>query len=264
MMRRTGPTEKRWRHLEPRPPPNPHRGHAYVEHRRVINGILWRFRTGARWGDIPQRYGPWQTCYDRFVRWSRNGTWHHLPKVMQKAADEAGLVDWDGAALDATHVKAHRSASGANYDSQSIRGFVGIDLSHQSAQDATTLLGVQDGQEETAGGRPGKLEQGKASVRPKVEHRDHAVKCLFKHRKTRYRGLAKNNAELFTLFGSANLVLARRFLGIVFGQVAPGGRKFGLKFRPKRLIRETRALDSIKNRSARSSASDQTQFRARK
>jgi IS5 family transposase len=53
-----------------------------------------------------------------------------------------------------------------------------------------------------------KLEQTKASVRAKVEHCFHIVKCLFKHRKTRYRGLAKNNAQLFTLFGIANLVLA--------------------------------------------------------
>jgi hypothetical protein len=60
-----------------------------------------------------------------------------------------------------------------------------------------------------------KLEKAKASVRAKVEHCFHVVKCLFKHRKTRYRGLAKNNAQLFTLFGFANLVLARRFLGTV-------------------------------------------------
>jgi transposase len=93
--------------LEPHLPPNPHRGHAYVEHRRVINGIWWRLCTGARWGDIPPQYGPWQTCYARFVRWSRNGTWQRLLKVMQKAADVAGLVDWSGAALDATHIKAH-------------------------------------------------------------------------------------------------------------------------------------------------------------
>jgi IS5 family transposase len=65
-----------------------------------------------------------------------------------------------------------------------------------------------------------KLEKARASVRAKVEHCFHVVKCLFKHRKTRYRGLAKNNAQLFTLFGFANLVLARRFLGVVHGQVA--------------------------------------------
>jgi IS5 family transposase len=65
-----------------------------------------------------------------------------------------------------------------------------------------------------------KLGQAKASVRAKVEHCFHVVKCLFKHRKTRYRGLAKNNAQLFTLFAFANLVLARRFLGSVHTQVA--------------------------------------------
>lgn len=66
-----------------------------------------------------------------------------------------------------------------------------------------------------------KLEKTKASVRAKVEHCFHVLKCLFKHRKTRYRGLAKNNAQLFTLFGLANLVLARRYLGSTDTQVAP-------------------------------------------
>ena len=57
-----------------------------------------------------------------------------------------------------------------------------------------------------------KLEILKASVRAKVEHPFHVIKNLFRHRKTRYRGLAKNTAQLFTLFGLANLVLAgRRF-----------------------------------------------------
>jgi IS5 family transposase len=65
-----------------------------------------------------------------------------------------------------------------------------------------------------------KLEQAKASVRAKVEHCFHVLKCLFKHRKTRYRGLAKNNAQLFTLFALTNLVLARRFLGTQHTQVA--------------------------------------------
>jgi transposase, IS5 family len=65
-----------------------------------------------------------------------------------------------------------------------------------------------------------KLEQAKASVRAKVEHCFHVVKCLFKHRKTRYRGLAKNNAQLFTLFAFANLLLARRFLGWTHTRVA--------------------------------------------
>ena len=56
------------------------------------------------------------------------------------------------------------------------------------------------------------IEQTKASIRAKVEHPFHVVKNLFRHRKTRYRGLAKNTAQLYSLFGFANLVLAKRAL----------------------------------------------------
>ncbi len=56
------------------------------------------------------------------------------------------------------------------------------------------------------------IERTKASIRAKVEHPFHVVKNLFRHRKTRYRGLAKNTAQLFSLFGFANLVLAKRAL----------------------------------------------------
>jgi len=58
-----------------------------------------------------------------------------------------------------------------------------------------------------------KLEKAKASVRAKVEHPFHVLKNLFKHRKTRYRGLAKNTTQLHTLFAFANLVLAGRTFG---------------------------------------------------
>ena len=64
------------------------------------------------------------------------------------------------------------------------------------------------------------LEHAKASIRAKVEHPFHVVKNLFGHRKTRYKGLAKNTAQLFSLFGLANLMLARRWLIDTNTQVA--------------------------------------------
>lgn len=79
----------------------------------VLNGILWRLKTGAPWRDVPERYGAWQTCYDRFVRWSRNGTWQRILSALQAQADASGHINWDGAALGSTHIKAHRSATGA-------------------------------------------------------------------------------------------------------------------------------------------------------
>ena len=65
-----------------------------------------------------------------------------------------------------------------------------------------------------------KLEHTKASIRAKVEHPFHVVKNLFMHRKTRYKGMAKNNAQMFSLFGLANLLLARRWLGSSDSQIA--------------------------------------------
>jgi IS5 family transposase len=64
------------------------------------------------------------------------------------------------------------------------------------------------------------LEYAKARIRAKVEHPFHVVKNIFKHRKTRYKGLAKNTAQLFSLFALTNLVLARRWLLGANGQVA--------------------------------------------
>lgn len=66
-----------------------------------------------------------------------------------------------------------------------------------------------------------KLEHAKASIRAKVEHPFHVVKNLFMHRKTRYKGLVKNTAQMFSLFGLANLLLARRWLCRTDSLVAP-------------------------------------------
>ena len=112
-MSRTDLSEWQWRQLEPHLPGAPHRGDVYAAPRRVLNGTLWRLKTGAPWRDVPARYGPWQRCYDRFVSWSRDVTWHRIQQLLQAKADASGQIDWDGAALDSTHIKAHRSAAGA-------------------------------------------------------------------------------------------------------------------------------------------------------
>ena len=57
-----------------------------------------------------------------------------------------------------------------------------------------------------------RAEKMKASIRAKVEHPFHVIKNLFRHRKVRYKGLTKNTAQLFSLFGLTNLVIAKRTL----------------------------------------------------
>jgi transposase len=78
----------------------------------VINGILWRIDNGAPWDQVPQRYGPYKTCYHRFSQWDRDGTWQRVLRQLQAQADAAGELDWAGQA-DSTIVRAHQDAAGA-------------------------------------------------------------------------------------------------------------------------------------------------------
>jgi transposase len=112
MGRRGELTDAAWVRLRPLLPENGRRGKQWRDHRQVINGILWRLRVGAPWRDVPERYGPWQTCYDRFVRWRRDGTWDRLLALAQSAADAAGAIDWT-ICIDGTIVRAHQHATGA-------------------------------------------------------------------------------------------------------------------------------------------------------
>src|SRR3712207_8963361 len=88
-------TDKAWEQIASLLPENGRRGGQWSEHRKVVNGILWRIRTGAPWRDLPSRYGPWQTCYDRFARWRRDGTWDRLLALVQMNSDAAGEVMWE-------------------------------------------------------------------------------------------------------------------------------------------------------------------------
>lgn len=104
-------TEAQWRRLEPLLPRSG-RGGQWKDHRRIINGILWSQRTGAPWRDVPARYGPWQTVYDRFNRWRKDGTWARLLGQLQSALDAQGGLDWDSFFVDSTVVRASRAAAG--------------------------------------------------------------------------------------------------------------------------------------------------------
>ena len=71
-------TDAQWERIAPFFPDRFHRGkagHPWKDHRPLVNGILWHLHTGAPWPDTPERYGPWQTVYDRFNRWRQDGTW---------------------------------------------------------------------------------------------------------------------------------------------------------------------------------------------
>jgi transposase len=62
---------------------------------------------------VPERSGPWQTIYDRDVRWRRDGTWDRILQALQVKLDEQGKLDWEQWSLDRTSIRAHRAAAGA-------------------------------------------------------------------------------------------------------------------------------------------------------
>ncbi|MGA4803467.1 IS5 family transposase [Streptomyces lavendulocolor] len=105
-------TDAAWGRIAPLLPGVDGRGRPWRDHRQVINGVLWRLRTGAPWRDLPQRYGPWQTAYERFARWEADGTWARLLEQVQVRDDSAGAVEWT-VSVDSTISRAHQHAAGA-------------------------------------------------------------------------------------------------------------------------------------------------------
>lgn len=78
----------------------------------MIDGVLWRLRTGAPWRDLPEPYGPWQTAYERFARWETDGTWARLLELAQVRDDAVGRIEWT-VSVDSTINRAHQHAAGA-------------------------------------------------------------------------------------------------------------------------------------------------------
>lgn len=105
-------TDDEWERLRPFLPVSNGRCGRWRDHRQVIDGILHRIRTGVHWRDLPERYGPWKTVYERHRAWSADGTWERLLQQVQAAADAAGQIDWE-VSVDSTAVRAHQHAAGA-------------------------------------------------------------------------------------------------------------------------------------------------------
>ncbi|WPP34159.1 IS5 family transposase [Streptomyces sp. CL7] len=85
-------------------------GRPRVSDRQVINGMVYKIRTGISWRDLPERYGPWQTVYTRFRRYAIDGVFTRALQQIQARADAAGDIDWL-VQIDSTIVRAHQHAA---------------------------------------------------------------------------------------------------------------------------------------------------------
>ena len=80
--------------------------------RDQFNGVIWRFRTGSGWRDLPERYGPWSTVYSRFNSWARAGVFQGLMDALIAEAAGRGLVGLELVSVDSTVVRAHQDCAG--------------------------------------------------------------------------------------------------------------------------------------------------------
>jgi transposase len=83
------------------------RGRPFRDDRRVVEGIIYRYRCGIAWRDMPAEFGPWQTVWKRHRRYSGDGTWDKILATLLAAADARGAVDW-AVSVDSTVNRAHQ------------------------------------------------------------------------------------------------------------------------------------------------------------
>ena len=112
VIRRYELTDAEWESLAPHLPSVITGGRPREDDRRVLNGIVWKIRSGAPWRDVPARYGSWKSIYTRFRRWALNGTFNKMLAAAHAQADANADIDWL-VSVDSTIVRAHQHAAGA-------------------------------------------------------------------------------------------------------------------------------------------------------
>ena len=100
-------SDEMWAVIGPMFPAVKSTGRPPVDRRMVVQATAWRYRTGAPWRDVPERFGNWNTIYKNFARWAEQGVWAQVLERVQSAAQERGELDWV-ASIDFTIVRVHQ------------------------------------------------------------------------------------------------------------------------------------------------------------
>ena len=105
-------SDEQWEQIQPcLPSSDGRRGRPFRDSRQIVEGIVYRYRTGIPWRNLPrERFGPWQTVWKRHRRYAADGTWDHVLQQLLATADAAGKISWD-VSVDATITRAHQHAS---------------------------------------------------------------------------------------------------------------------------------------------------------
>ena len=101
-------SDEQWALIEDLLPARTHRqGRPFADARSMVEGIIYRYRCGIAWRDVPAEFGPWQTIWKRHRRYSGDGTWDSILAALLTVADSQGEVDWS-VSVDSTVNRAHQ------------------------------------------------------------------------------------------------------------------------------------------------------------
>lgn len=104
-------TDRLWDRIRPLLPSGTgRRGRPWADHRCVVEAIVYRYRTGIPWRNLPAVFGSWKTVWARHRRWAADGTWDRVLGVLLARADDDGLIDWR-VTVDSTITRAHQHAT---------------------------------------------------------------------------------------------------------------------------------------------------------
>jgi transposase len=104
-------SDEQWQEIEPLLPRDKSRGRPWADNRRVVEGILWVLKTGARWRDLPKEYPSAATCWRRLGRWEKQGVWLKVWRAFLSELDARGTLNWEESFLDASFAPAKKGAS---------------------------------------------------------------------------------------------------------------------------------------------------------
>ena len=104
-------SEAQWQRIAPLLPKSKSRGRPWADNRRVLEGILWVLKTGARWRDLPREYPSASTCWRRLKQWEEKEVWLKVWRQFLSELDRRGRLDWSESFLDGSFAPAKKGAS---------------------------------------------------------------------------------------------------------------------------------------------------------
>jgi transposase len=128
-------TDEQWSQVRKLLPKRRQGPKSKIGDRQFVDAVLYRAKTGVPWRDLPERFGPWKTIYNRFSNWADRGVWELIFKALQLEHDEIGSI------IDGTVVRAHQDASGGRGGSNATLWAALEEVFHRSSTLSSTLKG---------------------------------------------------------------------------------------------------------------------------